>query len=1062
MSNRFFLYQFQHRALDAILQRPKTVILVIAIITFFFSWHIPNISFRTSIYDLVIEDLPETTTYENFRKLFGSDEIIRIVIRSKNVLDPVTFKKIKHIADAVSKVDGLRRVVSLPGIMKNIDVGGNWGLDKFAAILSPIKIFQNNLISKDRSTTAITLVLDTDTEKETVIGAIRNILNKAPKDLSLYQIGMPLVSEAMARYTERDFQLLPPITIFVMMVILLLLFSNIFLMLIPLATVLVTLIWTFGLMAWCQIPLSMLTMIVPVFLIAVGTAYCLHISSEFATSIKRLESLEEATRATFLIMTLPTTLAVITTVIALGSLLVNKTDAIREFALFACFGMISLLILTLTFFPAALSLIPSHRARRAGSTRAAQAAEWIGAKVAHINLTQQKIVLPLLGCVVLFSVIGIFRIRVETNPVAFFKQGTTISRNFHDIYQHLSGSFPVHVYVKSAGDDGFEDPGAIDEIARFQTFLEQLPGVDKSVSFADYLKLINYALNRFDPQYYRLPEEPFEVRMLFNNYKTMLGEDMLDRFLSPDFSEANILLLTHLSSSREFLEIKKEIQQHVKKHYLKTLSSDVTGYGIVVSASGHQLTAGQVKSLSITVVLVFSLMFLMFLSFKGGVVAIVPNLFPIVISFGIMGWLGIELSAVTSLIASIAIGLSVDDTIHYLVCYNREFKKVLDDELALRQTLKQIGRPILFTTLTITAGFSVLIFSSFGPTSMFGILMVITMISALVGDLILLPSLMLHVELVTLWDLLRVKLGADPQKGIPVFSGLPRSRIHHILMAGSLKPFKEGDVICRKGESSNLMYAIVSGTMEVINPLVEDQDGFFRQKVIARMKVGDVLGEMGFFRGAPRSATVIATAPGEVLQINWKMIKRLQLLYPITANRFFSNLVTLLCDRLDNLTQCYSAESFLDEATGLFNSRGFFEMLEREINLAHRHQMVFSLCFLEIDFKSSNHRMDYQTRESILNRVGKSIPMDLRKCDILGRLDFHVFGLILTQSSLEKAKEICSRMELHIKEKTMDKERHAIHVNRGVVEFDSKSDKSGADLTKRANEALKQFKIKNC
>ena len=189
------------------------------------------------------------------------------------------------------------------------------------------------------------------------------------------------------------------------------------------------------------------------------------------------------------------------------------------------------------------------------------------------------------------------------------------------------------------------------------------------------------------------------------------------------------------------------------------------------------------------------------MSSKVGLIAIVPNLFPIVVVFGIMGWLGIELSMVTSLIASIAIGLAVDDTIHYLVRYNREFKNNLDDKLALRETIKHVGRPIVFTTLTIGIGFAILTLSSFKPTAIFGVMMVITMLSALVGDLILLPSLMLHVELVTLWDLLRLKIGSDPHLGIPIFGGLSRTQVHYILMAGALEGIRGREVSVSQGRS---------------------------------------------------------------------------------------------------------------------------------------------------------------------------------------------------------------------------------------------------------------------
>ncbi len=240
--------------------------------------------------------------------------------------------------------------------------------------------------------------------------------------------------------------------------------------------------------------------------------------------------------------------------------------------------------------------------------------------------------------------------------------------------------------------DFFENPKHLADIARLQEFLDQLPGVDKTVSFADYLKLVNYVLNRFEADYYRLPEEAFEVRILFNNYATILGEDMLTRFMSPDFSKTNIVLLTHISSSQRFLQLRDQTLAFVKQHFSKDLEWEVTGLGMVIAASSHQLTIGQIKSLSITLVLVFGIMFILFLSSKVGLIAILPNLFPIIINFGIMGWFGIELSMVTSLIASIAIGLAVDDTIHYLVRYNREFKKDLDDKRAIRDTLQHVGR----------------------------------------------------------------------------------------------------------------------------------------------------------------------------------------------------------------------------------------------------------------------------------------------------------------------------------------------------------------------------------
>jgi preprotein translocase subunit SecF len=313
--------------------------------------------------------------------------------------------------------------------------------------------------------------------------------------------------------------------------------------------------------------------------------------------------------------------------------------------------------------------------------------------------------------------------------------------------------------------DYYEDPEHLEMISQVQYFLDSLHGVDKTISFADYIKLVNYASNQYHSEYYSLPKESFEVRTLMNNYKTLLGQDMFDRFMNPDLSKANILLRTHISSSRDFLLIKDKILRHLQAHFPEDLRFQVTGLGIVISQSSHLLTKGQVKSISLTLVLIFGVMLLLFLSGKAALVALVPLVFPIIVNFGLMGWLGLELSVVTSLIACIAIGLAVDDIIHYLVRYNNEFKKDLDKDRALRDTIKSVGRPIIFTTLVITLGFSILTFSHFKPTALFGLMMVIIMVSSLMGDIIILPSLMLHVELITAWDLLklmRTQAGVSP------------------------------------------------------------------------------------------------------------------------------------------------------------------------------------------------------------------------------------------------------------------------------------------------------------
>ncbi len=764
--------RFSYNAyLNMVVKYPGWVLFCCAVITLFFAWRLPTLSFKTTVYDLIIEDLDEAHRYNQFLAQFGSDEIIRLVVKSQDVFDPATFAKIAQLSEAAAQIPGVIRIISLPEVRKSIDQNNKWDLRKFAAVLEPVALFRRNLISADRKTTIITMVLDAQADKDAAIAAARQLFEKMGQGLSLYQSGMPLISEALVEYTKLDFFRLTPITMILIAALLAVLFRNFHCLILPLSCVSLAVCWTFGLMALSGVSVSILTIIIPVFLIAVGTAYCLHICTEFLHQVRISSSNRAASLATFNRLSFPVALAVATTLIGIGSLGANRIAAIQEFAMFACFGMASLLIIVLTFFPAMLAWLPAPRMGAAGASAIDRFFDNLLLGIISLNLKHRKTCLIAIAMVSVVCAVGMLRVRVETNPVTYFKRGSDVARHFHDIYRDMSGSFPIDIVLSGNEADYFETPANVARIAQLQTFLDRLPGVDKTISVADYLKLVNYVTNRFDPNYYVLPDAGYELRILMNSFKSILGNDLLQRFMSADYKQGNILMLTHIAGSRDFIHTRDLILTHTAATFGDAVSLNVTGLGIVIAASSHLLIQGQVKSLAVSIVLIFAVMMMLFVSARVGLVAVAPNLFPIVVNFGLMGLLNIPLSVATSLIASVAIGLAVDDTIHYLVRYNAEFKKDLNKDRAMRDTLLNVGRPIIFTSLAIGVGFSVLIFSHFQPTAIFGFFMVMTMISAWIGDIFLLPALMMHVELVTAWDLLRM---------MPTTGGISPATVHEL------------------------------------------------------------------------------------------------------------------------------------------------------------------------------------------------------------------------------------------------------------------------------------------
>jgi len=1041
---------------------PRRIILLHLLVTLLLAFHLPGLQFQTGIYDLVIEDLPQTRVYRDFKKTFGSEELILLVAKAHDVFEPHTFKQLTDLSEKLSKVKGIKRVISLPTIRKAMDVTGSVSLGRFQKILGPVKLFKRNLLSEDHKTTVISLILKDIKEKEGIINDIEKFIGENRKGLSLYQIGMPVVADALARYTKNDFFRLPSITLLLIAFVLFVFLRSVGRVLISIGSVLMSLVWTFGLMSWTATPLSMLTLIVPVFLLAVGTAYCMYTIPAYLRAVKQYQDPSEASYQSFSQIKLPTSLAVLTTVIGLGSLLVNHIEGIRQFALFSCFGILSMLIIILTFLPAVFASVPLPRGK---ATLKAEKGEdlltRLLAKIIDITIHYQKITLPLMAIITLLGLMGIFQIRVETNPIDYFRESTSVHRHFFDICRDMAGSFPMNVEIDSHKGDFFESPDHLKDIENIQDFLNTLPGVDKTISFIDYLKLVRYATNRYQPSSYGLPDEGFEVRMLINDYKTMLGEDLFQRFMGKDLSKVNILLRTHISSSSDFLKTQERIEAYLHGHLPKKFDSQVTGLGVVISHTSRFLTTGQIKSLFLTLILIFIIMMVLFLSYKVGLVAMLPNLFPIIVNFGMMGWLKIPLSMVTSLVASIAIGLAVDDTIHYLVNYNKYFKIDLKKREALRKTIQHVGSPIIFTSLTISLGFSVLLFSSFKPTAIFGLMMIVTMLSALVGDLILLPSLMLHVELVTIWDLVRIKLGTDPRKSIRLFKGLSRTQVHYILMAGGLKQFKAGEILFRKGEISDSVYAVISGELDVVDVPVQGEGNLYRHgstKVINVLHAGDVFGEMGMIRSCERSATVAATTPVEVLRVNDRMLRRLQWLYPPTASMVYKNLIAIVCDRLERLTECFLEDGVTDPCSNIISKDFFRILLDREIAAAGRHGTPLSLAALRIHAGKESAYSDLEQPGPIFQTIGIFLKTLLRNIDLLCRYENQLLVVLMPYTAKDEATRVLTRISDVLSRHTFRFGNHmkTFTSHFGVASFLAGGSQSQEDLMEEALHELRK------
>jgi hypothetical protein len=377
--------------------------------------------------------------------------------------------------------------------------------------------------------------------------------------------------------------------------------------------------------------------------------------------------------------------------------------------------------------------------------------------------------------------------------------------------------------------------------------------------------------------------------------------DSFSGVVTKDFSSTSILVRTRLAGSRPVDETLQKIRAYVAERFPAELQVGLTGNLVLLNSTTTELINGQVKSLAIALVVIFLVMASMFLSLRIGLLAILPNIFPIVAFFGILGWSGIYLNLGTSLIAAVALGLAIDSTIHYMARLNRELAGETDQAAAITRALRAVGVPVLYTTGALLLGFLTFSLSSFIPIQTFGLLSSVTLLIALVANLALLPALLATTKIITLWDLLGVRLGEDPARTIPLFSGLRPSQARVVALMGEMRRFEPGDYVLRQGDIGEEMFVIIQGNVEV---WASSHD---RRRHIRNLTRGDVVGEMGLVRHNERSADVVAVSPVEVLSVNETFLHRIERRYPRIAARVFLNLTRILSDRLESTTGAFVA-----------------------------------------------------------------------------------------------------------------------------------------------------------
>jgi hypothetical protein len=419
-----------------------------------------------------------------------------------------------------------------------------------------------------------------------------------------------------------------------------------------------------------------------------------------------------------------------------------------------------------------------------------------------------------------------------------------------------------------------------------QDWLEEQPEIGSTTSIVDYFMLLNRVLHDDDPTYFAIPENHrLAQQLLFFG-----ASDALDHFVDRRYKTASISLRSRINDSQRTTELLERIEERLAE-LPKHLKATPTGDVVMLNRSLDAIARGQLQSLSLAVVTIYLVLAAMFTSWRIGFVALLPNVLPVALFFGVLGFSGIPLNASTSLVACIALGIAVDDTIHYFARFNADAKRQGDERVAMASALRAVARPITYTTMGLCLGFLALSTSELRNQFHFGLLAAVTLSAAWLIDVTLTPALCSQLRLVTLWDVLTLDLGAEPHRSIPLFKGLTLRQARIVALMLRVEDVPKGTRIFLEGETGKEMYVVIEGTLR--GYLVREGEDV----ELSTMGRGETVGEVALLAGR-RSASVDALTEAKLLRFTSHELDALSRRYPKIAARLFANLSEGLARRL--------------------------------------------------------------------------------------------------------------------------------------------------------------------
>ena len=892
--------------------RGRSVALAALVLISTAAWlQLPDLKLDRSDDRLISKDDPGWAQFHRMQADFGSEQSVIIYLRAKDLWTLERLKQLQAVTIAFentpefTSVSDLLTATSIRDKGDYVDAGPLMvlvpatpeRLPEYRDDAQYSPIIRNNFISEDGLATAISLGYinnsDDPNHELKIFTLIEQRLQPLQKNFDVtFQLGRPRLNAEIDRGLFKDLKELIPASLLILVIVITYFLRSVRLIPIPLVTSGLSVLWTLGFMAAAGIPVTLLTAMIPALIIVVGSVEDVHLMASYLEGLD--DGFEDVRRRAIGHMArhvgLPIVIAALTTAIGFIANVITEIPLIFEFALASAFAMVANLIVTVLTVPLMLHWLGPRVSRLEHAS--GMPGGIIGLVVRAVEGASERgpvfVIVATIAVMVWFGSKAL-DVYVNNDPLSYFPDDHPFVRDAHTVHEELAGLQVFSVTLMSAKTGLFETSEGMKKIDAVQELLDNQGLYDKTLSLATLMSLMHQEFHAGDTDYYKIPDAAADIDL----YLSSLTRSDLEPFVTEDYTTARISVRHNVTDSVRLNAAVDELIEVMPTILGPHIEFAVTGKNLMVSRAAESLMKGQISSLVLVLSIIFVLFTVLYTSWLAGLLALVPNLIPIVLNFGLMGFLGVPLNPGTAMVAAIAIGVAVDDTIHLMTRFATESKLHLDERDAVRATIRGEAVPIVSTSIALALGFGVLSLSNFSIVAQFGLLAGATVIYAAVADLLIMPILLRHLRLATVWDIVALQLDRQVLVNCPLFRGMSQYQVKKVVVLSHIEDYVCGEVIIQQGTVSSGMYVVLKGRASI--SITRDEINLD----IDEIAPGDIVGEIGFSGDTvERTATVTATEPMTVVRLEADGTRKGLRFYPRIAARLHQNISNILGARL--------------------------------------------------------------------------------------------------------------------------------------------------------------------